>query len=139
MKRYLLIILTTVALLLGYTSDIFSQSNHTDLQDIDFFNLLVSTPNSVILDVQTAKEFKKCHIANAISAPEKKILLKICDTLSIESDIFIYCFHGERSLFCQTLLDSLGFINVHNLKNGLDPALQNPIMNQYKSLIYFKE
>ncbi|HPW67549.1 MAG TPA: rhodanese-like domain-containing protein [Salinivirgaceae bacterium] len=138
MKHYLLVISATVALLLGYTSNIFSQSKHTDLQDIDFFNLLVSTPNSVILDVQTAKEFKKCHIANAISAPEKKILLKICDTLSIESDIFIYCFYGERSLFCQTILDSLGFINVHNLKNGLDPAIKNPIISQYKSLICFK-
>lgn len=139
MKRYLLIILTTVALLLGYTSDIFSQSNHTDLQDIDFFNLLVSTSNPVILDVQTAKEFKKCHINNAISAPEKKLLFQICDTLSTESEIFIYCFYGERSLFCQTLLDSMGFINVHNLKHGLDPAIKNPNINQYKSLIYFKD
>jgi len=139
MRRYLLVISVTVTLLLGYTVDIFSQSNHTDLQDIDFFNLLISTSNPVILDVQTAKEFKKNHIANAISAPEKKILLQICDTLSKESEIFIYCFHGDRSLFCQTILDSLGFINVHNLKNGLDPAIKNPIIRQYKSLIYFKE
>ena len=75
MKRYLLIIFTTVALLLGYTSDIFSQSNHTDLQDIDFFNLLVSTPNSVILDVQTAKEFKNV-ISLMLLVPPKKYCLK---------------------------------------------------------------
>ncbi len=138
MRLYFLSISLNITLLIVPTLVLFSQEKHNNLNGINFFNSLISTPNHVIIDVQTVKEFKKCHIINAINAPKKEILLEICDTLSKDTEIFIYCSHGERSEAGKTIIEKKGFQHVYNLKYGIEPLLNDPTFRQFKNLIYSK-
>jgi rhodanese-related sulfurtransferase len=115
------------------------QPTARDLSDLDFFNVLVSTPHAIILDVQTNEEYLEYHIFNALNIPSKDKLVKMCDSLDRASQIFIYCLRGERSKTAMNLMTEMGFKNIYNLKDGIRKAVKNPVATQYHNLIFFRK
>lgn len=91
----------------------------TELPPKAFSAMLKISAKAKIIDVQTAEQFVQAHIVGALPAPEKKDLLKIVDTPTKETKIFIYCREGARSLEAANQLIKKGYIFVYSLKGGL--------------------
>jgi len=76
--------------------------------------------NSIIIDVNTSKDFAISHIPDSVNFPledlnsENKALLKHKNSTSI-----IVCQSGTRSVKAAKLLIDLGFSNVTILRGGL--------------------
>ena len=63
-----------------------------------------STPNSILLDVRTRKEFVSNHIPDAINVPLDEI-----DTYQPENKkYFVYCQSGRRSMIAVQQLQQKG-------------------------------
>jgi rhodanese-related sulfurtransferase len=64
----------------------------------------------VIIDARTGIEFKRGHVPGAINAPPRKILLKTAKLpRDKESEIVVYCEHGQRAWIANKLLVARGY------------------------------
>lgn len=130
------ITLIIVVFLSCFREQAFSQSDAGVLKVIDFFNLVLSKPNAVIIDVQTEEYYVKNHIKNSVNAYKKEILLQICDTLCKDDTLFLYCTYGKRSEECGTFLKQNGFTNVFSLQHGILSVINSSMLyNRYNNVI----
>jgi hydroxyacylglutathione hydrolase len=66
----------------------------------------------VIIDARTGIEFKRGHVPGAINAPPRKILLKTVKLPKAkDTEIVVYCEHGQRALLANKLLAARGYTN----------------------------
>src|SRR6476661_8673690 len=64
----------------------------------------------VIIDARTGIEFKRGHVPGAINAPPRRILLKTAKLpKDKESEIVVYCEHGQRAWIANKLLVARGY------------------------------
>jgi len=74
----------------------------------------------VIIDARTGIEFKRGHVPGAINAPPRKILLKTAQLpKDKESEIVVYCEHGQRAWLANKLLVGRGYSNTAFLEGNL--------------------
>lgn len=74
-----------------------------------------------LLDVRTKQEFKEWHLNNAILIPYYEISKRIENVIGDkEQTIIVYCQNGGRSLKAYDILNSLGYKNIFNLKDGIN-------------------
>ena len=74
----------------------------------------------VILDVRSKQEYMEGHLDNAINIPLYDLEKGIYNLPNKECKTIIYCTSGYRSRQAKEKLESLGYKNVYNLKDGLD-------------------
>jgi len=92
---------------------------YINLNAHDFY-LLSNQGDLVIIDVRLFKEYRKSRIAGALSAPNKEILLQICEKIEKDIPLFVYCDDGDRgNTACKILTDELKFTKVYHLNRGL--------------------
>ncbi|MCG8582216.1 MAG: rhodanese-like domain-containing protein [Bacteroidales bacterium] len=84
-----------------------------------FYSLTQKHPKALIFDVRPSEKFAQYRINEAIPLPEKKQLLDLAKNLPRTDTVFVYCEKELRSGQVGELLDSLGFINIYELKGGL--------------------
>ena len=74
-----------------------------------------------LIDVRSSREFEEGHLNGAINIPvyniEKEIQKQVTNKQSM---IILYCSTGHRSIEAKEILDRLGYVNVYNLKDGID-------------------
>ena len=92
---------------------------YKNLSPKEFYVFLSAYNNSVLIDVNTKKEYKKSHILNSHLASNSTQLYAITDTLDFEQAVFVYCEYGDRSKQACKLLINKGFLHIFNLKDGL--------------------
>lgn len=72
-----------------------------------------------LIDVRTPEEFVKGHIENALNidfnSPDFSAQISKLDK---EQNLLIYCSAGGRSTKAASLMESLGFKKVYELKEG---------------------
>ena len=81
----------------------------------------INSNEYIILDVRSRREFKEGHLDGAMNIPladinktvEKQIVNK-------ESKILVCCQYGVRSKKAAKILEDLGYIQIYNLKDGLE-------------------
>jgi len=74
----------------------------------------------VIIDVRTGIEFKRGHVPGAIHAPPRKILLKTAKLPKAkDTEIVVYCEHGQRAWLANKLLVARGYTNTALLEGSL--------------------
>ena len=74
----------------------------------------------VIIDVRTGIEFKRGHVPGAINAPPRKILLKTARLpKNKDTQLVIYCAHGQRAWVAKKLLAARGYANTALLEGHL--------------------
>ena len=96
---------------------------HVNLNAHDFY-LYSNQGDAVIIDVRLFKEYRKSRIAGAISAPNKEILVQICEKIDKDIPLFVYCDDGDRgNTACKILTDELKFTKVYHLNRGLNEWL----------------
>ena len=75
----------------------------------------------IIIDVRTKREFSEKHLDYSINIPllevKKKIQIVVEDK---DRKILVCCEYGGRSAKAVKILNDLGYINVYNLKGGLE-------------------
>ena len=65
-----------------------------------------------IIDARTGIEFKRGHVPGAINAPPRKILLKTAKLpRAKDTEIVLYCEHGQRAWLAKKLLAARGYDN----------------------------
>lgn len=78
-------------------------------------------PKLMLVDVRSVEEFDKGHVAKAENFP----LTQIIDPLQIaqldeDSNIYVYCGGGYRSVVACSIMKKEGFHNVRNILGGFD-------------------
>ena len=75
----------------------------------------------ILIDVRSRREYEEYHLDNSINIPlfdiKRKIELYVRQK---DKKILIYCEYGGRSAKAVKILNDLGYINVFNLKGGLE-------------------
>src|SRR5688500_3152196 len=67
----------------------------------------------VILDVRTAREFRRAHVPGATHIPFQLIATRAASLgVSADTPIVVYCGHGPRAWIAGGVLRALGFRNV---------------------------
>lgn len=83
--------------------------------------MLKENANIILLDVRNILEFEESHLVGALNIPlgelEKKVELLIPNK---GQTIIIYCNGGVKSKVASEMLIEMGYINVYELKGGLD-------------------
>lgn len=76
---------------------------------------------AVIIDVRTAPEFEKSHLANALNYNwnNKETFKEQINALKKDADIYVYCLSGGRSSAAAEYMRKNGFANVYELEGGL--------------------
>ncbi len=92
--------------------------------DIDYPTLNTMMKNNKkmwIIDVRTKDEFYSGHIDMAINVPLQDLKDKIERIIINKNElIVVYCQYGGRSRKACLKLEKLGYVNVYNLKGGIE-------------------
>jgi rhodanese-related sulfurtransferase len=81
--------------------------------------LLLDTPGYHLIDVRTAREFRKSHISGAMNFSLLAFhFRRDVDTLSRNIPVFIYCQTCHRSPLAARKLKRKGFTRVYDLEEG---------------------
>lgn len=92
-----------------------NQIRSVDATDLDTgINMRQDT---ILLDVRKPVEYSAGHLANAINSPLDDMPEAMHD-LDKQTDYYIYCAGGYRSMIFASLLKANGFANVVNIKGG---------------------
>jgi rhodanese-related sulfurtransferase len=82
---------------------------------------LIANIDPVILDVRSAGEYESGHIAGSILIPVQVLQKRIAELdQHKEKPIFVYCKSGNRSTVASRLLIDRGFMQVINLRKGIN-------------------
>ena len=81
------------------------------------FSLVAQAADIYWIDVRTAEEFNKGHVAGAINIPYEEIADTIPEvSQDRNAPIYLYCRSGRRSGIAKTALEELGYTQVIDLK-----------------------
>ncbi|HAD34512.1 MAG TPA: thioredoxin [Chitinophagaceae bacterium] len=87
---------------------------------IEYFQLLGSNRDKLIIDVRTPQEFADGHLANAININYNSAdFEEQLDKLPKNKPIFIYCLSGGRSGSALQSFSKKGFKTVYNMQGGI--------------------
>ncbi|OJV56486.1 MAG: hypothetical protein BGO31_15495 [Bacteroidetes bacterium 43-16] len=78
-------------------------------------------PKLMLVDVRSVEEFDRGHVKNAENLPLTQIInpLQIAQ-LDEDSNIYVYCGGGYRSVVACSIMKKEGFHNVRNILGGFD-------------------
>ena len=75
----------------------------------------------ILIDGSSRREFRENHLNGAINIPLPEVKKNIGRYVIDKSKkILVYCEYGGRSARAVKILEELGYVNVFNLKGGLE-------------------
>ena len=75
----------------------------------------------IIIDVRSKREFKESHLNGAINIPLPEIKRNIEKFVrDKQKKIVVCCEYGVRSKQAAEIIENLGYVQVYNLKGGLE-------------------
>lgn len=86
-----------------------------EIEPIEIFDLQKN--NAFLLDVREDYEFEVAHVKGAVNISLRELMQRI-DELPKDTSIYVYCRSAHRSLDAVGFLNSVGFDNVYNVKEG---------------------
>ena len=75
----------------------------------------LNTPNSVLIDVRTSREYAGGHVPKSVNVPLHKIDGIVSVAADKDAPLFVYCQSGLRSRQAVAELKNMGYTNVKNL------------------------
>ncbi len=99
-----------------------------DLTVSEFYNLIRQNEGDsdfVILDVRTAAEYDKGHIADAVLIDYRSATFKEeLDVLDKDKTYLVYCRSGNRGGQATDIMEDLGFSTVYNMLGGINDWIE---------------
>jgi len=87
--------------------------------DIDEARRMIEKPGTVLVDVRESDEWRRGHIAQAVSIPRSFLELRIEEKVpDRKTPIIVQCESGTRSLLAARTIRELGYENVYNMTGG---------------------
>ncbi len=85
-----------------------------------------------LIDVRERWEFEYCRIEDSVSIPLGELAARLGE-LPQDRPLVIVCHHGHRSFHAAAMLKHAGFVQVHNLRGGVEEwaAEVEPTMKRY--------
>ena len=74
-----------------------------------------NTNSAVLLDVRTPQEYREGHIPGSKNVPLQQLdnVDEVVD--NVDTALFVYCYSGSRSRQAVSMLQHMGYTNVHNI------------------------
>lgn len=93
--------------------------NKREIKEVNFAG--INLKEYIIIDVRSRREFREGHLNGAINIPLPEVKKSIERYVKSKEDkLLIYCQCGIRSKRAVEQLEELGYIQVYNLKGGLE-------------------
>ena len=74
-----------------------------------------NTANAVLLDVRSPQEYREGHITGSQNVPLQQLDKVEEVTENKDTVLYVYCHSGARSRQAVSLLQAMGYTNVHNI------------------------
>lgn len=93
--------------------------------DVQAWNTALQQKKGLILDVRTAGEYSRAHLAGSslVDLSDPKFVQKI-EKMQKSRPVFVYCASGSRSAAAARQMARMGFAEVYNLQPGILAWLQ---------------
>ena len=121
-KKMLRILISFLLLILvsfrGNSQEI-PDTGFTDLEATEFYVIMKSNEDRIIIDTRTWKEYRRERIPGAVLAADRQELISVSKHLDFEQPVLVYCSDDFRSKSACGILVERGFTNVYNLNGGL--------------------
>jgi len=89
------------------------------------------------IDVRTAEEYAKGHVAGALLMPHDQIAVLIADKVSDKTaQLQLYCGTGRRADIARNTLLQMGYTNIENLGSVENAMVIADELNERNSLNY---
>ena len=89
------------------------------IKEIDYLN--INFNEYIIIDVRSKREYRENHLNGSINIPLPEIKKYIENYVqNKQKKILLYCEYGIRSKQAAKILEDMGYIQVYNLKGGLE-------------------
>jgi rhodanese-related sulfurtransferase len=119
MKRFAFLCCMLPGILSPVNAQDTADSVYTDLNPEDFYILMNSTDNHVLIDTRTYREYRRERIQGAVLAADSRALTQLTEDLDFEQPLLVYCSDNYRSQDACRILVEKGFTKVYNLLGGL--------------------
>jgi len=73
------------------------------------------TPGAVLLDVRTPQEYRDGHIPGSKNLPLQTVDSIVSVAENKDTELYVYCWSGARSLQAAGILQRMGYTNVKNI------------------------
>lgn len=105
-------------IVLLFTNIIWAKAQDT-LSPSNFQQAIANTPNAVLVDVRTAKEYSEGHLPNAHNIDVKgNDFIQKMDSINHDTPLYLYCLAGSRSDAAAKKLKAQGFTHIKQLSGG---------------------
>ena len=95
------------------------RKNKRNIKEVNYNEINLN--EYIIIDVRNKREFSENHLKGAINIPLPDIKRKIeLFVRQKDKKILVYCEYGGRSSKAANILNGVGYINVFNLKGGVE-------------------
>lgn len=97
------------------------QSDKFKILEVSEFKKAIKDPKVQLVDVRTAREYKKWHIGKAINIDffNKVNFQKSFEKLNKDKPVYLYCQSGNRSQKAARKLIEMGFEKIYDLRGGI--------------------
>lgn len=88
--------------------------------DVQAWNAALQQKKGVILDVRTAGEYNRAHLAGSspVDISDPRFAQKV-GKIARDKPVFVYCATGARSAAAARQMAKMGFAEVYNLQSGI--------------------
>ncbi len=120
--KIIFILILSVFLIYGYRYIVSAgPKQYEDIPVSEFYGKLKGYPGLFILDVRTPEEYREVHVIGTGRLIPVEELKKRMDELKglEETEIYVICRSGRRSVTASELLTSHGFKKVFNVTGGI--------------------
>lgn len=97
------------------------QSDKFEILEVSKYKEAIKGPKVQLVDVRTAKEYKRWHIGKAINIDFFNTVdfQKSFEKLQKDKPVYLYCQSGNRSQKAARRLIQMGFEKIYDLKGGI--------------------
>ena len=90
-----------------------------NVKEVDFKDINLN--EYIIIDVRNRREFRETHLNSSINIPLPELKKDVEKYIKNKNKkLLICCQSGIRSIKAVEILENMGYINVYNLKGGLE-------------------
>ncbi|MFS4415206.1 rhodanese-like domain-containing protein [Maribacter sp. 2307ULW6-5] len=95
-------------------------SEHIKILEPQDFETGIRSKKTQLIDVRTAGEYRGGHIKNATNADVSNpaFFAQVCEKMSREQPVYLYCRSGARSRMAAKKLVAMGFTEIYDLRGG---------------------